>query len=89
MEGVSSPHQKANYSFSKTSTSKCVGNLNKNDTMLCSKCGIVTSTTDVHSYQIQYFFANRRRNMNNFFCIDCVDVPNENTSTHQSHPYSG
>ena len=47
--------------------------------MLCSKCGrnIHYRCSFLPPYQIQYFVANRRRNMKSFCCINCVDVPND------------
>ena len=83
MEGASPPREDADSSFTRTTccTTKCVGSFNKKEVMQCSKCNrsVHFRCSLLPPYQIQYFIANRRRNMTSFCCIKCTDVSKDVT----------
>ena len=84
MEGASPPCEDADGSFTRTtccSTSKCVGSFTKKEVMQCSKCNrsVHFRCSQLPPYQIQFFIANRRRNMTSFCCINCTDVSKDVT----------
>ena len=85
MEGAPPPREDTENSFTRSRTTccstNCVGSFNKKEVLQCSKCNrcIHFRCSQLPPYQIQFFIANRRRNMTSFCCINCTDVSKDVT----------